>query len=107
MQNVMAFYLPDVQPAVWIAVFFVLTVLMNFLAIRRYGEIEYWLMVIKSVTILGLIILGVVRAIGTVGTPSLGTSPDGQPMKCQPSQSCREPGFSCIIFTFTLNRRLA
>jgi len=58
---------------VFIAIFLVLIILVNYLGIRFFGEIEFWLSSFKVLTILGLIILCIIIAAG--GVP--GTQPTG------------------------------
>jgi amino acid transporter len=53
-----------VNPGVFIAVFLVAIIAINYLGIRFFGEFEFWLSSIKVVTIVGLIILCVVLAAG-------------------------------------------
>src|SRR2546423_9273508 len=58
-QNIMATWVTDERYRyVWITVFLVLIVMFNVLNVRRFGEIEYWMTVIKLATIVGIIILG-------------------------------------------------
>ncbi|CAD1809990.1 unnamed protein product [Candida parapsilosis] len=53
-----------VNPGVWITVFLVVIMVINFLGVRFFGEIEFWLSSLKVVTCLGLIILLWVIALG-------------------------------------------
>ena len=53
-----------VNPGVWITVFFVLIVCINYFGIRFFGEFEFWLSSIKVCVIVGLIILSLVIALG-------------------------------------------
>ena len=62
-----------VNPGVFIAIFLVVIILVNYLGIRFFGEIEFWLSSFKVLTILGLIILCIIIAAG--GVP--GTQPTG------------------------------
>ncbi|KAK5109888.1 hypothetical protein LTR62_006495 [Meristemomyces frigidus] len=56
---------PDkVNPGVFIAVFLVVIIAINYLGIRFFGEIEFWLSSIKVLVIIGLIILMVILAAG-------------------------------------------
>ncbi|BGP33941.1 hypothetical protein JCM10296v2_005750 [Rhodotorula toruloides] len=48
------------NPAVWIAVCLVVACAINFGGSRAYGEAEFWFAIIKVLTIIGLIILGIV-----------------------------------------------
>lgn len=62
-----------VNPGVFIAVFLVVIILINYLGIRFFGEIEFWLSSIKVLVVVGLIILCIIIAAG--GVP--GTQPTG------------------------------
>ncbi|GAA5840953.1 hypothetical protein JCM3766R1_005412 [Sporobolomyces carnicolor] len=48
------------NPAVWIAVCLVVACAINFGGSRAYGEAEFWFAIIKVITIVGLIILGII-----------------------------------------------
>ncbi|GAA5826363.1 hypothetical protein JCM5353_004732 [Sporobolomyces roseus] len=50
----------DVNPAVWIAICLVVACAINFGGSRAYGEAEFWFAIIKVITIIGLIILGII-----------------------------------------------
>lgn len=103
-QNVMANWVSDERYRyVWITVFFVSVILFNLLNVRRYGEIEYWLTVIKLATIVGLIVLGILLPMGArPGARLLGTSSDNQtPIPCAVSfQQCLPtPGLECRLLS--------
>lgn len=53
-----------VNPGVFIAIFLVLIVCINYFGVRFFGEFEFWLSSIKVITIVGLIILSLVLALG-------------------------------------------
>ncbi|KAI5796257.1 AAT family amino acid transporter [Peziza echinospora] len=53
-----------VNPGVFIAIFLVVIIFINYFGIRLFGEFEFWLSSIKVVTILGLILLSLVLACG-------------------------------------------
>lgn len=53
-----------VNPGVFIAVFLIAIVLINYLGIKFFGEIEFWLSSIKVLTIVGLLILSLVLVLG-------------------------------------------
>ncbi|KAG8526047.1 uncharacterized protein KY384_000809 [Bacidia gigantensis] len=53
-----------VNPGVFIAVFLVAIVLINFLGIRFFGEFEFWLSSIKVLTIVGLLLLSLILMLG-------------------------------------------
>ncbi|GAA6044926.1 hypothetical protein JCM8097_004461 [Rhodosporidiobolus ruineniae] len=52
------------NPGVWIAVTLVIACAINFGGSRVYGECEFWFAIIKVVTIVGLIILGIILDCG-------------------------------------------
>ena len=68
-------YLP-----LFITIFFVFTIIFNFFYVRRLGEIEYILTLLKIITILGLIAVGLLLAMGLSTNPLLGTSLQYQPV---------------------------
>jgi amino acid permease len=108
MKDIMYYWTPaqKVPEPVWIAVFIFLPFAFNFLNVRRYGEIEYWLTMIKIVTLVTLFILGVVfLPLGiNEGGPLLatnGTDNAMTPVLCPTSNinngTCLlRPGFNCI-----------
>jgi len=70
----------------WIAIFFVVPILFNFLYVRRLGEIEYWFTTLKIVLILILIITGILTAMGLSTDPLLGTSSQYTPVPCSANE---------------------
>lgn len=67
------FWLPDISPAPWIVVSIVLTFLVGIALVRVYGEVEFWMALLKIVFIIFLIILGLVINLGGVpGVPRKG-----------------------------------
>ncbi|KAI4178176.1 MAG: hypothetical protein LQ346_007530 [Caloplaca aetnensis] len=53
-----------VNPGVFIAVFLVAIIAINYLGIKFFGEIEFWLSSIKVLTIVGLLILSLTLVLG-------------------------------------------
>ena len=53
-----------VNPGVFIAIILVAIVAINYFGIRFFGEFEFWLSSFKVVTIVGVIILSLVLALG-------------------------------------------
>ncbi|ABN67360.2 amino acid permease [Scheffersomyces stipitis CBS 6054] len=49
----------SVNPAVWVAVFYVVIVSINFFGVKGYGEAEFYLSIIKVVAVVGFLIVGV------------------------------------------------
>ncbi|KAF2867409.1 histidine permease [Massariosphaeria phaeospora] len=54
----------EVNPGVFIAVFMVVIISINYFGIKFFGELEFWLSSIKVVTIVGLILLSFILAVG-------------------------------------------
>ncbi|KAI0887190.1 putative amino acid permease [Annulohypoxylon maeteangense] len=63
---VIQFWLPRdrVNPGVWITIFLVAILCINYFGIRFFGEFEFWLSSFKVVVIVGVIILALVIAAG-------------------------------------------
>lgn len=56
------------SPAVWVTIFYVLIVAINFFGVRGYGEAEFVFSIIKVIAVIGFIILGIVLVCG--GAPN-------------------------------------
>ncbi|PSN59970.1 hypothetical protein BS50DRAFT_604880 [Corynespora cassiicola Philippines] len=54
----------EVNPGVWITVFLVTIICINYFGIKFFGEFEFWLSSIKVITIVGLILLSFILAVG-------------------------------------------
>lgn len=63
---------PSINVGVWITIFLVLIVAINFFGVRGYGEVEFVLGCIKVIAVVGFIILGVVIDCGGVPTDTRG-----------------------------------
>jgi L-asparagine transporter-like permease len=105
LHNIMSTWVEDKYKYLWISFFFILIVLFNLLNVRRYGEIEFWFTVIKLVTIVGLIFLGLILAMGALGSSrQLGTLDNTAipcPNEClntavQQGLCLDIPGFGCM-----------
>lgn len=57
-------YWTDLNVAIWISIFWVTIVGLNFCAVKVFGEIEFWIASIKILTLTGLIIVGIVIFFG-------------------------------------------
>ncbi|KAK7537145.1 dicarboxylic amino acid permease [Phyllosticta citribraziliensis] len=53
-----------INPGVWITVFLVLILGINYFGIKFFGEFEFWLSSLKVVVIVGLILLSLILALG-------------------------------------------
>lgn len=72
--NVITFWEPlqFFSPFIWSLVFFALIFLLNVFKVRAFGEAEYWLSLIKVITILVFIIMGVLMIFGILGGETYG-----------------------------------
>ncbi|MCF2706498.1 amino acid permease [Arcanobacterium haemolyticum] len=69
---VMKFWFPDTPGWIWSALFLALLLILNALSARAYGEGEFWFAVIKVVTVVVFLVLGVLVIIGVLGGNSPG-----------------------------------
>ncbi|MDQ6598989.1 amino acid permease [Bacillus salipaludis] len=69
---IMKFWLPDVPSIVWSVLFLGLMFLLNALSVKSYGESEYWFALIKVITIIVFIGVGLLTIFGILGGESLG-----------------------------------
>ncbi|KAM5343223.1 hypothetical protein ACJ41O_014189 [Fusarium nematophilum] len=53
-----------VNPGVFIAIFLVIIVVINYFGIRFFGELEFWLSSFKVITIVGIILFSLILALG-------------------------------------------
>ncbi|KAF9952478.1 hypothetical protein BGZ72_006190 [Mortierella alpina] len=64
---------PDALPSwVWSVLFLLFMVFVNFLSVRAYGEAEYWFSVVKVLTVIIFIIVGILVDSGVVGGDKIG-----------------------------------
>lgn len=63
---VIQYWIPreKVNPGVWITVILIVIILVNLIGVKFFGEIEFWLSTVKIVTVIGLIILTLIIALG-------------------------------------------
>jgi amino acid transporter len=61
---VINFWSTSVNIAVWITIFLIVLLIINLFGVRGYGEIEFFVSVIKVVAVIGFIILGIVLVAG-------------------------------------------
>lgn len=52
------------DPAIWITLMIGVMVLINLLGVRVFGEVEFWLSLVKVLTLTGLILLGIILDLG-------------------------------------------
>ncbi|CAK9885397.1 MAG: Lysine-specific permease [Candidatus Erwinia impunctatus] len=63
-QLVMSYWFPEVSGWIWSALFLVIIVLLNIISVKGFGEAEYWFSMIKVVTVLVFIVVGVLMIFG-------------------------------------------
>lgn len=101
--NIVAHWFPNNRfDGIWITLFIVMIVTFNYFNVRRYGEIEYWLTVLKLSIIYGIIIVGMLLLMDvSTAMPLLGTSSTGDFIECSGggnySQCLGRQGFGCIF----------
>jgi lysine-specific permease len=61
---VMRFWFPEVPGVIWSAVFLAIMFALNAISVRGFGEGEYWFSLIKVVTVIVFIIVGVLMVLG-------------------------------------------
>lgn len=69
---IMKFWFPDVPSIVWSTLFLGLIFLLNALSVKSYGESEYWFSLIKVVTIIVFIGVGLLTIFGILGGQFIG-----------------------------------
>ncbi|WP_103109690.1 amino acid permease [Brevibacillus reuszeri] len=69
---IMKFWFPDTPSIMWSALFLVLMFCLNLLSVKSYGESEYWFALIKVVTVIVFIIIGVLMIFGIMGGEAVG-----------------------------------
>ena len=70
---VMRYWFPDVPSWAWSALFLALLFGLNALSTRAYGESEFWFSLIKVVTVVVFLVLGVLMIVGVLGDAAVGT----------------------------------
>lgn len=69
---IMKFWFPDTPSIMWSALFLVLMFCLNLLSVKSYGESEYWFALIKVVTVIVFIVIGVLMIFGIMGGEAVG-----------------------------------
>ncbi|MCG7423280.1 amino acid permease [Micrococcus sp. ACRRV] len=70
---VMRYWFPGVPSWAWSALFLALLFGLNALSTRAYGESEFWFSLIKVVTVVVFLVLGVLMIVGVLGDAAVGT----------------------------------
>jgi amino acid transporter len=61
---VIKYWLPQLNPGVFITLFLLTIIFINYFGIKFFGEFEFWLSTIKVLTLCGVIILSLILALG-------------------------------------------
>jgi amino acid transporter len=61
---VINYWTNSINIAVWITIFLILLLIINLFGVRGYGEIEFYMSIIKVIAVIGFIILGIVITVG-------------------------------------------
>lgn len=69
----MEFWFPDIPRWIWALAALVIMVAVNFLAVKAYGELEFWFALIKIVTIIFMIIVGIGIIVFGIGNGGIAT----------------------------------
>ena len=74
-QLVMQYWFPAVPGVWWSALFLLLVFALNVISVRGFGEAEFWFALIKVLTVLSFVVLGLLMILGVFrGQPSPGLS---------------------------------
>lgn len=69
---IMKYWFPDTPAILWSALFLGLLFALNLLSVKAYGESEYWFALIKVITVIIFIIVGVLMIFGIMGGQAVG-----------------------------------
>lgn len=69
---IMKYWFPDTPAILWSALFLALMFTLNLLSVKGYGESEYWFALIKVVTVIAFIAIGVLMIFGIMGGEAVG-----------------------------------
>ncbi|MGG1479933.1 amino acid permease [Bacillus smithii] len=69
---IMKFWFPNSPSLLWSGLFLVIMFILNYLAVRGFGEAEYWFSIIKVVTVIVFIVMGTLMIFGIIGGEAVG-----------------------------------
>ncbi|KFM95685.1 amino acid permease [Bacillus clarus] len=69
---IMKFWFPNIPGIIWSALFLAIILMLNYFSVRSFGEAEYWFSLIKVITIIIFLIVGVLTIIGIMGGEHIG-----------------------------------
>ncbi|WP_063657063.1 amino acid permease [Candidatus Arsenophonus triatominarum] len=63
-QLVMGYWFPEIDGWIWSAIFLFIIFMLNYISVKGFGEAEYWFSLIKVITVIVFIVVGVLMIIG-------------------------------------------
>lgn len=69
---IMKFWFPNSPSLLWSGLFLLIMFILNYLAVRGFGEAEYWFSLIKVVTVIVFIVMGTLMIFGIIGGEAVG-----------------------------------
>ncbi|MCI1694203.1 MAG: amino acid permease [Aneurinibacillus aneurinilyticus] len=69
---IMKFWFPDSSSLLWSVLFLGIMFGLNFLSVKGYGEGEYWFALIKVISIIAFIVIGLAMIVGIMGGEAVG-----------------------------------
>src|SRR5579859_3364566 len=89
-QKIVTFWFPTTHPAIIISAFLPVPLLINCLPVRWYGEIEYWITILKIAAVYGITVLGVLIPMDASAAASLLGTNNSVPVACPPNPAIGE-----------------
>lgn len=69
---IMKFWFPSIPGIVWSAAFLTIIFLLNYFSTKSFGEAEFWFSLIKVITIIVFLLVGVLTILGIIGGEFVG-----------------------------------
>ncbi|QLK87083.1 amino acid permease [Arsenophonus endosymbiont of Aphis craccivora] len=63
-QLVMGYWFPEIDGWIWSAIFLLIIFMLNYISVKGFGEAEYWFSLIKVITVIIFIVVGILMIIG-------------------------------------------
>lgn len=63
-QLVMGYWFPEIDGWIWSAIFLFIIFMLNYISVKGFGEAEYWFSLIKVITVIIFIVVGILMIIG-------------------------------------------
>ncbi|RXK33009.1 lysine transporter [Arsenophonus endosymbiont of Bemisia tabaci Asia II 3] len=63
-QLVMGYWFPKIDGWIWSAIFLFIIFMLNYISVKGFGEAEYWFSLIKVITVIIFIVVGILMIIG-------------------------------------------